>query len=264
MTRKDKGLSGRVKVQPILHPLSAEKFYAGIRKQRGPKRRQLTDCPPKQQKQPTGRNPYRFYTISYKLRVLAYWYGKNIRCGPTKYWEPTQLEVARYFRIPVGNLSKWKKDKRGGKYTEARKGQGHLVGGGRQRQWKELEWPLYEELHQRRAIGRPVRRGWFRRVSRELFEKLYQGKDTQLFRFSNGWFRGFLQAHQISQQFRINSASKLPADFSNAILYWMKFNRGNSQLRPDDEMGLGDIPGIVGRYRLQNICNMDQTPLPFQ
>jgi len=44
----------------------------------------------------------------------------------------------------------------------------------------------------------------------------------------------------------------------------MKFNRRNSQLRPDDEMGLGDIPGIVGRYRLQNICNMDQTPLPFE
>jgi len=264
MTRKDKGISGRVKVQPILPPLSADKFYAGIRKRRGPKRKQLTDCPPKQQKRPTGGNLYRSYTISYKLRVLAYWYGKNIRCGPTKYREPTQLEVARYFRIPVGNLSHWKKDEREGKYAEARKGQRRLVGGGRQRQWKELEWALYEEFYQRRAIGRPVRRRWFRRVSRELFEKLYQGKDTQLFKFSNGWFRGFLQAHHISLRFITNSASKLPADFSNTILDWMKFNRRNSQLRPDNEMGLGDIPGIVGRYRLQNICNMDQTPLPFE
>jgi len=196
--------------------------------------------------------------------VLAYWYGKNIGCGPTKYREPTQLEVARYFHIPVGNLSHWKKDEREEKYAEARKGQRRLVGGGRQRQWKELKWALYEEFYQRRAIGRPVRRGCFRRVSRELFERLYQGKDTQLFKFSNGWFRGFLQAHQISLRFITNSASKLPADFLNAIVDWMKFNRRNSQLRPDNEMGLGDIPGIVGRYRLQNICNMDQTPLPFE
>jgi len=83
-------------------------------------------------------------------------------------------------------------------------------------------------------------------------------------KFSNEWFHGFLQAHQISLRFITNLASKLPADFSNAILDWMKFNRRNSQLRLDDEMGLGDIPGIVGRYWLQNICNMDQTPLPFE
>lgn len=35
-------------------------------------------------------------------------------------------------------------------------------------------------------------------------------------------------------------------------------------MRPDDEFGLGDQPAIVGRYRLRNVCNMDQTPLPFE
>jgi len=76
-------------------------------------------------------------------------------------------------------------------------------------------------------------------------------------------FRGSYR-HQISLQFITNTASKLPADFANAILDWMKFNRPNSQQRPDHERGEGDIPGMVGRYRLQNICNMDQTPLPFK
>ncbi|RPA90090.1 hypothetical protein L873DRAFT_1719449, partial [Choiromyces venosus 120613-1] len=61
-----------------------------------------------------------------------------------------------------------------------------------------------------------------------------------------------------------NTASKLPTNFLNTILDWMKFNRHNSKLQPDNEMGLGDIPCIVGRYQLQNICNMDQTPLPFE
>jgi len=196
--------------------------------------------------------------------VLAYWYGKNVRCGPTTYREPTQKEVADYIHIPVGNLSHWKRDEGEGKYAEARKGQRRLGGGGRQRQWWEMERVLYEEFRLQRAIGRIVRRGWFRRVSKESFTKVYPGKETQLFKFGNSLFRGFLQVHQISLRFITNTASKLPADFANAILDWMKFNRHNSQQRPDDERGEGDLPGMVGRYRLQNICNMDQTPLPFK
>ena len=87
---------------------------------------------------------------------------------------------------------------------------------------------------------------------------------SQLFRFSNGWFRGFLHALQISLRIITNTASKLPADFSLAILNWRKFNYRNCQLRPDNELGLGDIPATIGRYRLAKICEMDQTLLPFE
>jgi hypothetical protein len=48
------------------------------------------------------------------------------------------------------------------------------------------------------------------------------------------------------------------------LLSFARFNRRNSQLRPDDKFGLGDKPADVGRYRLRNIANMDQTPLPFE
>ena len=61
-----------------------------------------------------------------------------------------------------------------------------------------------------------------------------------------------------------NKASKLPADSFATILSWVRFNRRNSQLRPDDESGLGDSVQEVGRYHLARICNMDQTPLPFE
>jgi len=44
----------------------------------------------------------------------------------------------------------------------------------------------------------------------------------------------------------------------------MIFNRRNCQLRPNNALGLGDIPGTIGRHRLANICNMDETPLPFE
>ena len=44
----------------------------------------------------------------------------------------------------------------------------------------------------------------------------------------------------------------------------MKFNRRNSQLRPESPSAPSDTPGEVGRFRLGNICNIDQTPLPFE
>ena len=195
---------------------------------------------------------------------MSYWYESHIKCGPSKFREPTVAEVGKYFNIPIGNLHRWGKDEKEGKFADAKQQQRRLLGGGRPRQWQELERELYEEFRQRRAIGRPIRRGWFRRVSKELFTKVYIGKETQLFSFSNGWFRGFLNTHQISLRTITNTASKLPADFSLAILNWMIFNRRNCQLRPDNALGLGDIPSTIGRYRLANICNMDQTPLPFE
>jgi len=260
-TKKPK-ICGRIKVQPVLPPLPADRFYAGVKKKRGPARKSLTEVLHAQPKRKPG-NPYRSYTVSYKLRVLSFWFGKTIPCGPNTFREPTRLEVAVHFKLPVGNLSRWKKAEKEGKFLLQTRSQRRQGGGGRHRQWGEMERMLYEEFRERRALGRPVRRGWFRRVSKELFQKAYPG-DSLTFRFSNGWFRRFLNSHQISLRFVTNTASKLPIDFADAIVDWMRFNRRNSQLRGDNEMRLGDLPAEVGRYRLQNICNMDQTPVHFE
>ena len=61
-----------------------------------------------------------------------------------------------------------------------------------------------------------------------------------------------------------NKASKLPADSYPAILSWVRFKRRNLQLRPEDESGPGDTLKEVARYLLAFICDMDQTPLPFE
>jgi len=47
-------------------------------------------------------------------------------------------------------------------------------------------------------------------------------------------------------------------DLFNTLANFARFNRRNSQIQD------GDIPATIGRYRLRNICNMDQTPLPFE
>jgi len=105
---------------------------------------------------------------------------------------------------------------------------------------------------------------WFRKASKGLFAKLYPERDPKEFRCSYGWFRNFLTWHQISLRSVTNIASKLPRDFGDSILTWMRYNRRNSQLREGDQQRLSNYERAVGRYHLQNICNMDQTPLPFE
>lgn len=109
-------------------------------------------------------------------------------------------------------------------------------------------------------------RGWFHRVSKELFIEFYPENvpTGTTFRFSNGWFRQFLSCHQISLRFVTNKASKLPSDYNETVLEWLRVNRRNSQLRLNNEIGLGENEPNIGRYRLSNIANMDQTPLPFE
>jgi len=109
-----------------------------------------------------------------------------------------------------------------------------------------------------------VRRSWFRQNAKRLYTETYSDTTVSQFCFSNGWFRGFLSWHMITLRAITNKASHLPIDYIDALVNWMKFNRRNSQLRPESPSAPSDTPGEVGRYRLGNICNMDQTPLPFE
>ena len=257
--------SGRIQVQPILEPLPEYRFYAGIMKKPGPKRKGLSEAlwaPPKPVE-----NPYRSYTIGYKLRILSYWETPSIPTGPTQLRKPSRIKVVEWFKIPPRNISRWRKEEAEGKYKELSKQQCRQPGGGRKRKWELLECNLYDRFCIYRAKGRMVRRGWFWRVSKELYKEHYPAESptTTLFCFSNAWFRGFFSRwHRISLRFVTNKSSQLPSDFGEVILSWMRFNRQNSLLRLDKGWGVGDIPGVVGRYELSNISNMDQTPWPYE
>jgi hypothetical protein len=47
---------------------------------------------------------------------------------------------------------------------------------------------------------------------------------------------------------------------------WLQFNRRNTVIRPDSDCGIprGLDVKTVGRFKLSEIANMDQTPLPFE
>ena len=127
-----------------------------------------------------------------------------------------------------------------------------------------MERSLNDRFRMRRAQGGFVRRGWFRRVSKEIFSENYLTEPLTNFRFSNSWFRGFLSWHRISLGLVTNKSCQLPSDFGAGILNWMRSNRRNSQIRPDNQRGLGDAVSTIVRYQLANIVNMDQTLLHFE
>lgn len=127
-----------------------------------------------------------------------------------------------------------------------------------------MEDAISLELLERRAQGKFVRRGWFRRYGRQCFIKSYPLQNPDNFQFSNGWFAGFLLWYNISLRFTTNRASILPKDYYEPVLNWLRFNRRNSQIRADNEFGTGDAAVAVGRYERSNSINTDQTPLPFE
>ncbi|RPB01207.1 hypothetical protein L873DRAFT_1892886 [Choiromyces venosus 120613-1] len=128
-----------------------------------------------------------------------------------------------------------------------------------------MEQPLHDGFIEQRKAGKFVRQGWFRSTSKALMSVHWHYPGVN-FWFSNGWFSGFLSWYNISLRMTTNKASKVPANSYSAILSWAHFNRHNSQLWQPGGGGNepGDEMAEVGRYNLASICNMDQTPLPFE
>jgi len=129
--------------------------------------------------------------------------------------------------------------------------------------WPELEDRLYSEFIEWRKGGRTVRQGWFRIQSQFQFRGIYLEVNPAVFRFSNRWFRGFLGRHKISLGSITKKAQKIPSDYEVLILNWLRFNRRDSQPRRDRYWEVA-LKRPVGRYELSNICNLDETPLPFE
>jgi len=210
--------------------------------------------------------PQRTYSQSQKLRVLTFLEHHDIPLRwPGEYRKPTQQEASDMYHIPQRTISTWVKRRKQiegvGKNSHIKKEE--QKGNTQRVFWPELEERLYSEFLERREAGRSVRQGWFRIHSQFLFRSLYPNIDSAVFRFSNGWFRGFLDRHKVSLRSITKKAQKVPSDYKALILNWLCYNRRNSQPRGDRFWEIA-MENPVGRYQLSNICNLDETPIPFE
>ena len=207
---------------------------------------------------PPRQRVHRTYTREFKLEVLSYWLTPSIRTGPTSLICPTQKQVAVRYLVPESTIKEWKKPEVQERIVDRVKGGRRNQKGVRICRWPEMEEVVYQKYGQRRDSGKAVRRPW--RVAYAAFEKCYSCRPEEIskFAFSNGWFYGFLARHHITLRLPTNKSQKIPSDYLQVCLDFMRFNRRNSQIRPGEELR------VVGRYLLSQIGNVDETPLPFE
>jgi len=205
------------------------------------------------------------YTRRFKLMVLTWWTHHQVPQGETEpspgsMRTPFIREVSKRYLVPITTLHDWRKtkDRIIGSARDSRRAQPDE----QSCVWPELEVNLYGKYQQRREERKAVRRSWFQRQAKDSFATCYPTKSQEDFCFSTGWFSGFLSRHNITLRFTTNKSQKVPKDYLEVILSWLEFNRRNSQLRPGTLNQPVNPSG--GRYLLDSICNMDETPLPFE
>lgn len=123
---------------------------------------------------------------------------------------PTQTEASQLFGVPQRTISEWVKKENN---IESMGGVTHPNLSTFKIEvtckWSEIESQLYNRFIQAREKGQAIRREWFRRHSMEIFMTLYPTMDRSLFRFSNGWFGGFLRRYRISLRAVTKKAQKV-------------------------------------------------------
>ena len=211
--------------------------------------------------------PKRTYNQKHRIRVLIFLEHYRIPLPePGKLRPPTQQEASKRYKIPQRTISEWVKKKNlieeGGSKAPAREVGNDLALDSRC-WWPELEEAIYKEFIKWREEGRLIRRGWFRVQAGFHFRELYPDLDPTMFRFSNGWFSKFLGRHRISLRCITKKAQRLPAEYQSLVLNWLRFNRRNSQPKNTPFLELV-LQTPANRFSESNICNLDETPIPFE
>ncbi|KAI0184938.1 DDE superfamily endonuclease-domain-containing protein [Xylaria flabelliformis] len=175
------------------------------------------------------------------------------------YRRPYLREVAEYFKISNQTTIRYwwaQRERILGNYVKK-----HTP------RWPATEAILWEEFCTRRKAGKLVSRGWFRKRAKAIFEALHPGC-SDIFVFSNGWFRGFLDRHQISRRRVTHTATKVPDEivhYTNAFLQYVRRNSRNDHCFQSTALMSDPVEGIsFARFPPHLIVNMDETPLLFE
>lgn len=185
----------------------------------------------------------------------------------------SRYEAAKRLKLDEITLKRWIENRH--KIASQRRNSRRGVNNPKRGQEDALELRLYASFKAARALGRQIDRRWFIRHAKAIYREQYperiltnNGKLEYLkFKFSNGWFQGFRRRFRISNRCRTKQGQKVPEDFRPKIQAWLQYNRRQTVIRKDGSsfQGLprGPTVPVVGRFKLSEIANMDQTPLAF-
>lgn len=194
------------------------------------------------------------YTWEFKLAAIS----RLEQDGISKY------ELGRIIGVDASMLTRWLNQKQA--ILESKTGT-YKKHSGRKVEYDELQKILYDKFWELRgpAYGVKVRRSWFLAQAKLLFEELYpecvsldsNGSKVYHFCFPRTWFYTFKERKDIASRAITNVAQKIPEDHRLQINNFHVFIRRQALQEgfPMQDFGI---------FKLENVSNLDQTPLQFE
>lgn len=211
---------------------------------------------------PPVKNIQRTYSDKKRLEVLAYLAQHQVYsplCGPGKRgdWRPVTIhEASVHFNISPNTIKHWKKR------------QNQILSRERvptnKAEWPELESELFQAFLTQRSNNKICTVWWFRRKAQAIFTTLYPDS-AGMFLFSNGWWAGFRNRHNISRRRITKQATKRPEQYVEIVNLFLRFIRRVSNFgRSHNINKLCHMADHLRRFALECILNIDETPVPFE
>jgi len=178
------------------------------------------------------------YTINQKIEVVTFAKenGKN--------------NAAKYFNVSRSMVGRW--ILASSNWTTETKGTSKRIGSGRKAFFPEAEKRLYDWVVQQRKQGLAVSYAILRSKMLEILQEVdmleLYGDLAEEFKTSHRWLVGFLRRYKLALRRRTRISQKLPSKTQELLENFHKFI---IHLR------------LEKSYELENILNMDETPVWF-
>ena len=187
----------------------------------------------------SGKGKRKSYTRETKLKVVEYYRAH----------ESNLYKTSKTFQLNTKTVLRWIKDEK--KIRDGKKGSKHTKHD-RPAKYPDVEEKLRAEYRELRKKGLKVKGWWFRTRAKQIFKELHP---DETFVFSNTWFAGFKTRSHIILRRSTNTCQRQPADKKSAIQGFHQAIRREARN--------GESVGQLGKFKLSQITNVDQTPLPF-
>ena len=188
---------------------------------------------------PVVKTPRKSYTRETKLAVVAFYRENNL------------YKTSKKFELNTKTILCWAAQEK--QLTKSSKGSKHCSKA-RKPDHPEMEAKLMEEFREMRGKGLKVKGYCFKLRARQLLSEM---EPESSFKFSDGWFDRFKARNKISLRRATNTAQRPASDKLSLVRHF------HTTIRSTTKPAEGAESFDVGRFKLHQVANMNQTPLPF-
>ena len=182
------------------------------------------------------------YTREYKLNVIKFYHDNDNNLYRTHKMLSLNTKTILLW---INSEEMIRKSAKGAKHVKKR----------RPAKYPSMEEKLVKEYREMRKKGIKVKGWWFKLRSKQLLDVLSPGEN---FKFSAGWFDAFKRRHKIALRRCANVCQQPPSNKIQAL------RRLHHDIRQQATSGSKDkMINLTEKFSLQQMANVDQTPLPF-